>query len=248
MKCPNCGNRLTEETYDRQEVLHCDRCGISFFEENGINRITLSSAQELATEISEPIVLGNEKFCPKDKAKLQPYHAESVPEHVTLLGCPLCFGILAFPDDLVEFKKAQDAKINFYKVWRQPLSSISSVLVVSLVLMVSISTLVGMTYFVGRSSVPTNASDVVKNVLVTTSGRYTLISFKTNGAFKSELFLEEIGAGKGTLLQVSTTPKEIHTLTTTEINPKHTYRYEIILTDQNGRSIVTEKKELILQK
>lgn len=244
MKCPNCQNRLTEETYDNQPVLHCDRCAASFFDQNGINRISEESAQQLATEISEPIVLGGQKHCPKDKATLQTYTSESVPPDVTLLTCPLCSGVLAYPDDLVKFKAAQDAKITFFKLWGQPIPNLSAVLVLSLVLVVSVSTLVGMTFYVGQSAVTTSASDLVKNLTVIQSGRYTLLSFQTTRPVTAHISLEDTSTGKEEILTVSSTPKTFHTLTTTTVDPSHIYMYTITLTEESGRETSTEKKQL----
>jgi len=244
MKCPNCQNRLTEELLDKQDILHCDRCGSSFFEENGINRISVASAQELASEMTEPIILGVEKFCPKDKAKLNVYTSESVPPNVTLLTCPLCSGMFAYPDDLVRFKKAQTTKVAYFKMWATPLPNLSTVLAICLIAIVAVSTLGGLAFYVGNSTKQTNASDLIKSIFVTTSGRYTFISFRTSQEFTSEIVLEDIKTGEEKQIIVSSEPKTLHTLTTTLIEPSRDYAYKIILIDDQGRSVVTEKKRL----
>src|SRR4051794_29741987 len=41
MHCPNCSQIMISAIYDEQTVLHCRTCGSSFFEENGINHISL---------------------------------------------------------------------------------------------------------------------------------------------------------------------------------------------------------------
>ena len=64
MSCPNCSQTMVSAVYDGQNVLHCRTCGSSFFEENGINHISLESAETLANDQQEAIIIGKPKICP----------------------------------------------------------------------------------------------------------------------------------------------------------------------------------------
>lgn len=132
--CPNCRNKLQVTSCDNNlAVDHCNNCGGTFFKENEINRLTLVDARRLAFQKTNESISGEEKLCPKDKKPLIQIRQQSLPQYVTLLQCNQCRGVFAYPDDLVEFKKAQKAKINYYKIWQIPLPSLQAVLIYSFV-------------------------------------------------------------------------------------------------------------------
>ncbi|MDH7476354.1 MAG: zf-TFIIB domain-containing protein [Microgenomates group bacterium] len=248
MTCPNCQEQMGYVNLDNQHVLHCGNCGGSFFEENSINRISLLSAQKLGAEKKTDEVFGTTKFCPKDQNQLIPVqNEESVPQHILLLRCPACHGVFCYPDDLVKFKEAQNAKINFLKTWKKPLPALRAVLVLTIFLFLSFATLNKFNAFINRFSYPSSASGLIKNFYLSKSGHYLLISFKTDGYFRSEIFFED--RSKNTFIRkvVSEQPKNLHLLTTADIDLRDEIYYMIVLTDREGKSIDTEFRKLKLE-
>lgn len=249
MKCPNCKENLNEDVVDNQNILHCPNCGGTFFQENGINRITLESAQNLATDLKTNIISDIDKTCPKDQTIILPFRSdESIPQDVTLLHCTTCKGIFAFPNDLLIFKKAQNAKIDYFKLWNIPLPSIKSVAVLSVILFVSILSLAAYTYFQKQNIYFIQAQDQIKNIYITSSNRYLLISFKTIVPLKSRVIFTDKTSNQITEKVISPNPVTMHLLSTGDINLEDEVYYQIVLTDKNGAESRTEIKKLEINK
>ena len=134
MHCPNCKHILTTVTLENIVIEHCNYCGGSLFEENEINRITEKDAEKLALMKQSDSISGGEKFSPRDGTIMERVQNDSIPQHVTLLRAASTGEIFAFPEDLIEFKSAQSAKINYYKSWRIPMPALQQVLVLSFVM------------------------------------------------------------------------------------------------------------------
>jgi uncharacterized protein YbaR (Trm112 family) len=244
MLCPNCNNDLEELKLDNQNVLHCSSCKSSFFEENGINRITASTAKKLADGKKDFFVSGNTKVCPKDKSPLSPIKDdELIPANVTLLRCNQCRGIFAYPDDLMNFKKAQEVKIDFFKTWSKPLSSLRSVLVMVFVAVFFISIIV-------RNNVQkvqvsqSRADELITNLNIFININHFSITFKTPVPLRSELSIEDKTTGQTIRKIISDKQTTVHyaVITGTKINAE-TY-YKIILYDNEGGRFETKEKKL----
>lgn len=242
MSCPNCRQDLDSRIVDNQTILYCLNCGGSFFEENGINRISVKMADKLARDHSQNIILGYEKQCPKDKTLLSPLVEESIPQNVSLLQCPTCKGVFAYPDDLVRFKKAQSAKINFLSTWSIPPASVKSVLVLTFMAIVSFAAFSG--YFLFRQSTTSQAQDVIKNVNVTQSAQLVLISFRSQIPLTTKIIFVDRTINKITQLTVSSTPKILHFVSTSEVNPENEVYFQIVGVDDQGREIKTDGTRL----
>ena len=249
MVCPNCKEKLTEDILDGQSVLHCANCGGSFFQENGINRISISSAQKLAAETKVNNISSKEKLCPKDQTLLVPFQSEeSIPPDVILLHCNTCQGIFTYPNDLVIFKKAQAVKIDYFKLWGIPLPSIKSIAVLSVFLVVSLVSLLAYTYWQNQNISNIQAQDLVKNIYLTSANRYLFISFKTLLPLKSRLIFTDATSGQTIEKIINSDPSTFHQLTTTDVNLEDEVFYQIILTDEKGRETKTEIKKLEIGK
>lgn len=251
MICPNCGNKLAKLEYDHQQVFHCANCGGTFFNENGINRISVNSAKILAAqhnEIASSHAPRNDKMtksCPRDGSPLYVIQNNpAVPQNATIWECMSCYGTFALPDDLVQFKKAQDIKLQFFKIWGMPLPSLQSVMILGsfMVMMLALFT----TYWtVNRPrTTTTQAEDIIQNLSITRSERYVFVYFKTSQAYRSRIVLEDRTTGVTTIKQLQETPAEIHSLTTGDISTEDEIYYSIILTDKNGDEVRTGMKRL----
>ncbi len=242
MSCPNCRQDLDTRIVDNQTILYCLNCGSSFFEENGINRISIKSADKLARDHNQNIILGYEKLCPKDKTVLSPLTGESIPQNVSLFECFTCKGVFTYPDDLVRFKKAQSAKINFLSAWNIPPVSVSSVLVLTFIAVISFAAFSG--YFLLRQSTTSQAQDVIKNINVTQSAQLILISFRTQIPLKTRIIFVDRTINKTTELTVSSQPKTIHFVSTSEVDISNEVYYQIVGIDDLGREIKTDGARL----
>lgn len=246
MLCPNCSQQMDYVTADNQAVLHCGNCGGSFFSENAINRVSITSAEKLAADKKTDEISGKNKLCPKDGSALTSIqNPETVPQDVTLLRCPSCRGIFVFPDDLVKFKQAQVVKIKFFKLWHKPLPSLQAVLVLSFVGIISLVVISRFNTFINQFSYRASASDLIKKIYISKSGRYLFLSFKTKTPFKSEIIFDDKTTGIKIKKIISQEPTTFHYLTTGDVNSEDEIFYQIILTDEKGKEIKTERKKLI---
>lgn len=134
MHCPNCRHILTQVELNTITIEHCNYCGGSLFEENEINRITVKDAEKLALMKESDSISGGEKLSPRDGSVMERVQNDSIPQHVTLLRDATSGEIFAYAEDLLEFKKAQTAKVDYYKLWRIPMPALQQVLVLSFVM------------------------------------------------------------------------------------------------------------------
>ncbi|OGK11960.1 hypothetical protein A2954_04725 [Candidatus Roizmanbacteria bacterium RIFCSPLOWO2_01_FULL_37_12] len=248
MLCPNCKEKFNSDVVDGQNILHCSNCGGTFFQENGINRISVQSAQNLASDLKTNDISNAEKLCPRDQTLLVPFRSEeSVPADVTLLYCATCKGIFTQANDLLIFKKAQAAKIDYFKLWNIPLPSIKSIAVLSVMLFVSVLSLTVYTYFQRQNIYFIQASDQIKNIYITSANRYLFISFKTVLPLRSHIVFTDVTTNQTVEKILSSKPATLHLLTTGDINIDDEIYYQIVLTDVNGAETKTEIKRLELK-
>lgn len=248
MPCSNCGNELKTVTYDNQSILHCQNCGASFFEENGINRITQESAFQLSQDTKSEEISGSEKKCPKDQTVLKALEKkESVPAEITLLRCQTCKGIFVFPEDLVKFKKAQDVKVDYFKTWGIPLPSLQSVIVLSFVALISAGVFFRFLLYQNGSLRQTQARDLIKNVSFSKSGRYGFVSFKTTLPLRSLIIITDTKTNKVFTKQVSAKLAVLHFVTIADVPFTDPITYHIVLIDNSGKEIRSEENKLEIQ-
>ncbi|MCL4374636.1 zf-TFIIB domain-containing protein [Patescibacteria group bacterium] len=249
MSCPNCGHSLTNATYDNQLVLHCSTCGASFFEANGINRISVETAQQLVADKQEDIIVGQPKHCPKDGSQFVSISEDKIKPHdVTLLRCPTCQGVFVYPDDLLKFKLAQTAKIAFFKNWNKPLPALRTVLVFSFVALVSVSVITGLGTFTQSNVQPSQARDLIKQINITASPdkRYVFFYFSTAVPVSATLAVTDATDDTVQSRTISAELKTLHTVTLGDLNLNHDLWYQITCTDAQGNQVKSEKQRLIL--
>lgn len=244
MFCPNCSQEMTTANFDSQSILHCLNCGASFFEENSINRISQKSAEILAQERKTAIIYGRQKLCPKDQTPLSQISSqESIPDIVVLFRCNRCQGVFSYAEDLVNFKKAQTVKVNYFRLWNKPLPSLNAVLVMFFLALFSATII-----FTGISNqkniTQSQAKDLVGKIIISSSNRYLFLSFSTAIPVKTEVRFTDKTTGESFSQTISNDLKTIHILTTDKINFKDQYYYIITLIDEKGRKTTLEEKLL----
>jgi len=235
MTCANCQRQLVSVSLGQIEVLHCPNCGGSFFEENEINRLSLSQAKKLAAGKKTNFISGKTKLCPKDNFPLRAIQEESIPQFVTLLRCEKCRGIFAFAEDLVNFKKAQETKLNFFRTWHIPLPSLKSVLVYSFLILTAASALFSFGTINIRQSLQTQADEVVKSIKISQVDKTTVVYFVTKTAFQSEVIFLNQATGQEMRKIISEKPSKTHFLTISDILSSESISLQIILTSGSNR-------------
>jgi hypothetical protein len=230
---------------ENQTILHCGNCGGSFFEENVINRITVAETEKLVTAKETDDVSGADKLCMKDNSVMKPMsHTDNIPDEVTLLKCPACKSIFVFADDLITFKQAQEAKINYFKTWKMPIPSLATVVVLSFIALIAATIFSRSIYFQNNSIGSTQAQDIIKKTYVTKSGQYIFVSFTTQIPVTSLVLFKDITTGKTIIKTAMTNFTTAHYLTTGDFNPNDEIFYTIIIKDKNGMEVRNEEKKL----
>ncbi len=205
MLCPNCSQQMNVRNVDNEIVLHCSTCGSSFFDKNGIDKITVSSARLLTEESQGQYVLGNQKICPKDKSMLLEKIDPQLPKNTILLECPSCEGIFAYPDDLLKYKGIKAP---------QPLASGAFKLLPapkSLFMLASFAVLtVAVLLNTGSFSTNTRAEKVVGKVYLSTSGSLLSVSFKSGVTETSTIIFYDLNRKETGRYVISSEPKTVH--------------------------------------
>lgn len=249
MICPSCGNTLNHYVLDKQGVLHCRLCGGSFFEDNGINRISHESAERLGRYTYNDSARANAlKKCPKDGNVMAPIaNTPSVPPSVTLLHCPLCFGVFAMPKDLLDFKKAQEAKVEYFKLWNIPLPNLKPVFIIASTIVVLTSVVLGVNTLQRSPSYNSQASDVLKTIDLQIRNNYIFVSFRTAQAFKSDIIFRNETTGQIVERPISSEPKTLHLATYSQLDiltRDDVVYYKIRLIDGQGRIVDSKEAQL----
>lgn len=209
MMCPNCRNPLV--AFNQNEAIqHCEFCGGTFFEENQLNRISITDVQELTKGSTNDRELIQIKMCPKDNLPMTLLREESIPHFINIHTCSTCHGLFVTAKDLLAFKRAQKAKIAFYKEWRIPLPSLQAVLVYSLAFIFVFGIFTYMKSFYQQNAPKTQAEAIVRNVRISAAGESTLVYFTTDTNYVSTLVFQNEQGIELTRVPLSTTPSEVH--------------------------------------
>lgn len=245
MSCPNCKTQLTYLQEDGQNVYHCKNCGASFFEENGINRISPATAAKLSQDKITEIIMGGQKLCPKDLHDLIPVSkSEAIPPNVTLLQCEHCHGIFVYPEDLLLFKNAQNIKLSYFKLWGKPLPALNTILVLAAVFIFALTILISSSSLQNSTTSQTKAEDVITKVVFTASSRYIFITFQTVSPMKSVIVIKNTATNAILTKTISNKYTTVHYLATGDVSKNDILTYHIILTTPEGKTIVTEEKTM----
>lgn len=246
MTCPVCHETMRSVMFGLHEVLHCANCGTSFFEDNGINRIDIVKARELAQErYNKGLTPGQKVTCPRDETVLKVVSGtEAVPRTVRLYACPECLGILVSADDLEAFKRAQLSKLDYFKAWNLPLGSVRGVLAIGLIVVLSGTLYYTYNTITREATIRSEASELIKNIHTTTSGRYIFVSFSTKIPVKSWILIENQTKGQTVIQPVSQELKKLHTVTLTQPSEGEQTVYRVRLVDGAGRTVDTQEIKL----
>jgi Zn-finger nucleic acid-binding protein len=236
LSCPKCGSVLTTKKVKTAasgsiDVDFCETCGGVYFDRGEINRISKEDAEKLSHSETHGTPRDGSNRCPKCGASLERYWGESVPSDVYVLRCPDCSGTWFTKAELTKFKDAQSAKINYFRTWKIPLSSLSSVLIpVALFVVLTGSTLIVADQVQRRQQTTSNAQEMMTNpsVIKGENGSSVTVVFTTQKDATTQFLINGYQGHDGvTTLPISVKPKKTHEVTLTGLIPGQTYFYRI---------------------
>lgn len=182
MRCPNDDADLLNQTkqHDGLTITYavCPACHGSWLDAFNANYLKTEDIMRsprlhsMKTAIEHP-------FCPICQVGLKIYRGQNIPEAVRAWNCPNGHGYF-FPEaQLFAFKKAQEAKINYLKLWNIPLASVSSVLLASITFIAAVGVLT--TYFEmqQRQTTVLQAQNVIRQNQAFVSGTSVILSVTT---------------------------------------------------------------------
>lgn len=246
MTCPVCHETMRSVMLDNQEILHCANCGTSFFEDNGINRISIDKAKQLSQErYSSGLTIGHNPTCPRDESVLKIQSGtDSIPSSVRLFICPECHGLLASADDLELFKRAQLSKLDYFKAWNIPLGSLRGVLAIGLLLLLSGSVYWSYNTITRKATIQSEAQESINNIDVSYSGRYMHISFRTKIPLRASLIVDNKTTHTVSTLPISKAQSVLHSVTISRPADNEDVSYRVRLMDSRGRTVDSKEIEL----
>lgn len=243
MTCPLCHEATSAieiNTTDGQvtDIDECLNCGGHFLPPVLANFISLNTAKNVDSVVpkANSVPLAS-PTCPHCHQNMSSIKDDSVPQTVTVFSCPNNHGEFYPKDQLLLFKRAQDAKINFHKLWGIPLKSAFAVMIPVLVIFSAITVVPNLLNQMKLNQENrVKAGEILTQPLITPiSANQVLISFSTQNSVKTSLTFTE---GLNKTLDVSLEPNTNHLLSVDGLSPQTTYKY-IINIDDNGRKVST---------
>lgn len=245
MTCPHCANPLsniTIETIDgqSQNIDECLNCGGHFLTPYLANFISVETAKNIDSVLPKSkTVPTTSPICLRCGQNMSSIKDDSIPQTVTVFSCPNNHGDFFPKDQLLNFKKAQQSKIYFHKLWGIPLKSAFAVLIPVFIIFTAIVTVPTIIKQLGTPQESrVKASEILTPPLITPiSTTQVLISFSTKSLVKTSIRFTE---GLNQTFTVSQKPQTNHMLNVDSLNPGTLYKYTILL-DINGKQTNTEE-------
>ncbi len=243
MTCPHCSYSLSFiaiETTDGQpqNIDECLNCGGHFLPPYVANFLSIETAKNVDSVIPKSkTVPATHPICPKCGQTMSSIKDDSVPGTVTVFTCPNNHGDFFPKNQLLNFKKAQLAKIYYHKIWGIPLKSAFAVIIPLLIVFTAVAALPTVIKQFGTSQESrVTASDILTQPLITPiSNTQVLISFSTKSPATTQIRFTE---GLNKTLIVSQIPQVNHLVSVDGLTSGTLYKYVIVLTI-NGNTTTT---------
>lgn len=147
MHCPNGDADLVSQTRKQKGLTvayaQCPRCHGFWLDAFNANYLKTEDITRSPKIIPADVALPSRPACPICQELLTVYHGQNVPSNVAVWKCPNNHGYF-FPEaELFAFKKAQETKLAYFKLWNIPLPSVASILLVSIVGIVTLGVIAG---------------------------------------------------------------------------------------------------------
>lgn len=245
MTCPHCGSPLSFiaiETTDgqTQNIDECLNCGGHFLAPYLANFISVETAKNVDSVLPKAkTVPVSHPVCPRCGQTMSSIKDDSVPDMVTVFTCPNNHGDFFPKNQLLQFKKAQQAKIYYHKIWGIPLKSAFAVIIPLVIVFTAIAVVPSVikNFSISQES-RVKAGDILTAPLITPiSNTQVLISFSTKSpATASVRFIE----GLDQTFAISQTPQTNHLLNVENLQPGTLYKYVITLNINNKLTTTQE--------
>jgi hypothetical protein len=223
------------ETTDGQSqtIDECLNCGGHFLAPYTANFLSVDTAKNVDSILpkSKTVPVAS-PTCPKCGQTMSSIKDISVPETVTVFTCPNGHGDFFPKNQLLSFKKAQQAKIYYHKLWGIPMKSAFAVIIPLLIVVTAVATIPTVIKQLGTSQENrVKASDILTSPLITPiSGTQVLISFSTKNPAKTSIRFTE---GLNQTFPVSTSAQTTHLLNVDNLTSGTIYKYVIIVNINN---------------
>lgn len=140
MKCPNDDAELITQNKTRDgltiSTARCPRCRGYWLDSFNANYLKTDDIERSFEPVHQKQT--THPVCPVCQSPLRRYTGENIPDNVRAWRCPNGDGYFFPQAELFAFKKAQEAKLNYFKLWNIPMPSVASVLLASIVFVISL--------------------------------------------------------------------------------------------------------------
>jgi len=234
MTCPHCSHPLSFIAVDTvdgntQTVDECLNCGGHFLPPYMANFLSVETAKNVDSVLPKSkTVPATRPVCPKCGQNMSSIKDDAVPETVTVFTCPNNHGDFFPKGQLLNFKKAQQAKIYYHKLWGIPLKSAFAVIIPLVIVFTAVATIPTVIKQLGTSQESrVKAGDILTAPLITPiSSTQVLISFSTKNPARTQVRFTE---GLDQTFVISQTPQTNHLLNVEGLQPGTLYKYVITL-------------------
>jgi hypothetical protein len=231
---------ISIETIDgqSQNVDECLNCGGHFLSPYIANFISVETAKNVDSVLPKSnTVPSTYPVCPKCGQTMTSIKDDAVPETVTVFTCPNNHGDFFPKNQLINFKKAQQAKIYFHKLWGIPLKSAFAVLIPLVIIFTAVVAIPTIVKQLGTSKESrVTAGDILTAPLITPiSNTQVLISFSTKSPAKTQIRFTE---GLDKTFDISGTSQTNHLLNVDGLASGTLYKY-VIMVNINGKLTTT---------
>lgn len=249
--CPDCNRALIArkvKTHSggRTELDQCPFCGGIWFDHFEANQVPLPEIKKLASQTPELQKALDSSFgeskCPHCLVPLVALRSESIPKHLNVFSCPQCRGNWFSQKNLLEFKVAQKAKVNYFKLWQIPLPSTFSVLLPVLIMLALSLTIPAVLINLkgGREEIRIKAGEVIiKPTVINLNPTTVIITWATTAPVTSEIkyWTQDL---KPQTRAVSQNFSTNHTVELKNLSPRMLYFYQLLLKDRQNHPILSE--------
>ncbi len=231
MYCPNGDAQLIAQTRAHNGLTitsnQCPRCHgywLDAFNANYIKTGDITRPQQIS-EGKVPI----SPVCPTCQELLTIYHGQNVPTTVAVWKCPNNHGYF-FPEaQLFAFKKAQEAKLAYFKLWSIPLSSVASILLASIIGIFTLSVVTA--YLQKQQTTVLQAQQVVTSQAAYVAGRSATIAITTSVKAAATVHIGDFQQ------KMPTSDSFLHTAFLTNLAPgKYEYYVTLLVDGKTVRS------------
>lgn len=209
MHCPDCGHLLTPVPLglngEANQSYRCYRCGGFWLDGWLANRVKSRMLDKWPqTGVGRAWAGNGTDECPLHVGtKLERYRGDSVPLDMVVKKCHQC-GWWWFPGNTIfEFKPAQEAKINYHRLWNLPASSGGLMLPIAALVVLLAGAVIATRLVSQQQFIYTNAASVVSEFSSTYLGNgQAMISFMSQTKL-TEVEFKRLGDSEWKLVPVS---------------------------------------------